>query len=82
MNLNAVLEIDGQEINDTSLTWKCYKDGKLCTDILPYSNNFFNKFKLEYDKKKAGTYSITAVYKSARGTETESEPYTITVLDN
>lgn len=82
VNLNAVLEIDGQEINDTSLTWKCYKDGKLCTDVLPYSNNFFNKFKLEYDKKKAGTYSITAVYKSARGTETESEPYTITVLDN
>ena len=40
------------------------------------------RVKLEYDKKKAGTYSITAVYKSARGTETESEPYTITVLDN
>ena len=38
--------------------------------------------KLEYDKKKTGIYVVTAVYKSDRGTETESEPYTITVTDN
>ena len=38
--------------------------------------------KLEYDKKKTGVYVVTAVYKSDRGTETESEPYTITVTDN
>lgn len=79
----ADLEIDGAEIkNSDHITWRCKKDGELRTDILPYSNNLNNTFKLEYDKKKMGVYVVTAVYKSDRGTETESEPYTITVTDN
>lgn len=83
INLTADLEIDGAEIkNSDHITWKCKKDGELRTDILPYSNNLNNTFKLEYDKKKTGVYVVTAVYKSDRGTETESEPYTITVTDN
>lgn len=83
INLTADLEIDGNEIKDTDhITWKCIKDGELRTNILPYSNNLHNTFKLEYDRKQVGTYVITAVYKSDRGTETESEPYTITVVDN
>ena len=83
INLTADLEIDGAEIkNSDHITWRCKKDGELRTDILPYSNNLNNTFKLEYDKKKTGVYVVTAVYKSDRGTETESEPYTITVTDN
>ena len=83
INLTADLEIDGAEIkNSDHITWRCKKDGELRTDILPYSNNLNNTFKLEYDKKKMGVYVVTAVYKSDRGTETESEPYTITVTDN
>lgn len=83
INLTADLEIDGAEIkNSDHIIWRCKKDGELCTDILPYSNNLNNTFKLEYDKKKTGVYVVTAVYKSNRGTETESEPYTITVTDN
>ena len=83
INLTADLEIDGAEIkNSDHITWRCKKDGELRTDILPYSNNLNNTFKLEYDKKKTGIYVVTAVYKSDRGTETESEPYTITVTDN
>ena len=83
IKLTADLEIDGAEIkNSDHITWRCKKDGELRTDILPYSNNLNNTFKLEYDKKKMGVYVVTAVYKSDRGTETESEPYTITVTDN
>lgn len=83
IKLTADLEIDGAEIkNSDHVTWRCKKDGELRTDILPYSNNLNNTFKLEYDKKKMGVYVVTAVYKSDRGTETESEPYTITVTDN
>ena len=83
INLTADLEIDGNEIKDTDhITWKCIKDGELRTNILPYSNNLHNTFKLEYDRKQFVTYVFTAVYKSDRGTETESEPYTITVVDN
>lgn len=83
IKLTADLEIDGAEIkNSDHITWRCKKDGELRTDILPYSNNLNNTFKLEYDKKKTGIYVVTAVYKSDRGTETESEPYTITVTDN
>ena len=83
IKLTADLEIDGAEIkNSDHITWRCKKDGELRTDILPYSNNLNNTFKLEYDKKKMGVYVVTAVYKADRGTETESEPYTITVTDN
>ena len=83
IKLTADLEIDGAEIkNSDHITWRCKKDGELRTDILPYSNNLNNTLKLEYDKKKMGVYVVTAVYKSDRGTETESEPYTITVTDN
>lgn len=83
INLTADLEIDGAEIKKSDhITWRCKKDGELRTDILPYSNNLNNTFKLEHDKKKTGVYVVTAVYKSDRGTETESEPYTITVTDN
>lgn len=56
INLTADLEIDGEEIkNSDHITWKCKKDGELRTDILPYSNNLNNTFKLEYDKKKNGS---------------------------
>lgn len=53
IKLTADLEIDGAEIkNSDHITWRCKKDGELRTDILPYSNNLNNTFKLEYDKKK------------------------------
>ena len=72
IKLTADLEIDGAEIkNSDHITWRCKKDGELRTDILPYSNNLNNTFKLEYDKKKMGVYVVTAVYKSDRGTETD-----------